>query len=216
VLLGAALLPVRLALHVTGDLVAGFTIALRYRALGLIHGTRVLRVPKPPATTASSAPTTSNTTQDPPIERRSAPTAATEASAPSSPASAVSAASSATVGARLRGLGDRLTLLRRLLRRRALRIERPRGRIELALGDPSETGRAFGVLCVLATLVDPDGAVAIEPLWTETDQLATDLAVEVRIVPLCVALIAGADWLARRRRTPSLAATPHEGTRGVA
>ncbi len=201
-LLGAALLPVRLALQVSGDLVAGFTITLRYRALGLIRGTRVLRVPKPLATGPSPTPTTSPATQDPPGETPPAPATTT-------------ATSSAAFGARLRRFGDRLALLRRLLRRGALRIERPRGRIELALGDPSETGRAFGVLCALATLVDPDGAIAIDPLWTQTDHLATDLALELRIVPLHVALLAGADWLARRR-TPALSATRHEGTRGAA
>ncbi|MEW6271715.1 MAG: hypothetical protein AB1689_20720, partial [Thermodesulfobacteriota bacterium] len=104
-------------------------------------------------------------------------------------------------GERARRIAEHLALAVRALERRAVRIERPRGRVELALGDPAQTGRAYGLACAVAALADPAGAVRIAPLWTVEDWLAADLTLGARVHPLRLALVAAGRWLRRRPST---------------
>jgi hypothetical protein len=170
------MVPVRLALRVTGDLATGFTIALRYRLLGLVTGTRVVRTPGAPATTAPGhGKVVASATPSGPVPARDA--AEEPPASPPAP------------DRRSRSLADRTRLVERVLRKKAVRIERPHGRVEFALGDPGETGRAYGFACALATLADPHRAVALAPSWTGEDWLAVDLALDLRVVPLRLAVI---------------------------
>lgn len=188
-LLVSSMLPVLLAVNVAGDLAAGFTISLRYRALGLLRGARVLRRPRPPAPPApATTPAAADGATTTGVAHRSGP-----------PAAAEGTGHAAGARSRLYLVAERVRLAQRLLRSGAVRIARPRGWLEFALADPGETGRAFGFACALATLADPDGTVELRPLWTTADWLGADLALDARVIPLRVALVAAHEWLTRRR-----------------
>lgn len=182
----ALLLPARLTLHVAGDPTHGFAIDLRWRVL-VVHGRRVLRAPARAAATRDGA--------------GDAPTPAAPTATARTPAAPAARPTRPSARERLREVERWLDVARRVLRSGALRIDGAHGRIELALGDVGETGRAFGWLCALATLVDPRGAVAIVPLWDRKDDLALDLSLDVRAYPLRLALILVPElWRARRRK----------------
>lgn len=193
-LLGISMLPVLLDVHVAGDLAAGCTISLRYRLLGLLHGTRVLRRPRPAAPAAAAASPAAAA----PAAALGGPTTGVDDS-PGPPAAAAQLTRGAGAPSRLRGVAERVRLAQRLLRGGAVRVARPRGWLEFALADPGETGRAYGVACALATVADPDGAVELRPLWTAEDWFGIDLALDARVIPLRVALVAAHEWLVRRR-----------------
>jgi len=182
VLLAALLLPVLLALRVAGDLHAGMTISLRYRVLLVVSGTRVLRTPR----------------------RASASPAAASADPASGPGPGHSR------GARGRALWTQLELAQRVLRSRAVRVARPQGWLEFALGDVAETGRLYGFACMLAALVDPEGGLEILPLWNAEEWLAADLSLRARVHPLLLAVVLIRARLARGRIESATAATAPE------
>lgn len=189
------MLPLRLALEIAGDLASGFSVVLRYRALGLLRGTRVLRAWYPAASPPAGTPPPD---EPPPIA--SPPPARQPSAGARGRTGASGHAAGPTARARLDVLGARVRLAERLLRSGAVRIERPRGWLAFALADPAETGRAFGFACALATLADPRRGVELRPLWSEIDRLDAELAVEARVLPLRVLLDTGLARLAERRR----------------
>jgi hypothetical protein len=174
-------MPVHAAVSLHGDVDAGFRILVRYRLLGLVRGARVLRT----------------------SVRRGA-RSASEASAPTS-----AATSRPRGSARARRLVWHLDLGVQVLRRGAVRLERPSGSIEFALGDPAQTGEAYGAALAVASLADPDGALRLVPLWTVEDWLAADVTLAARIQPLRLALVLAGRWLRERTRGAHRPAEPH-------
>jgi hypothetical protein len=177
--------PARVVVRVAGDMGSGAEIALSWRLL-LLHGARTRRLTLPSA----GAPAMAGVAAATPAPRLDA----------ADPAGAARPASADVrrppARARRRGLRARLAnvertvaVVQRLVARHALRVAHVDGWLEFALHDVAETGRAFGFACALATLVDPDGRLALQPRWDTEDWLAADLRLELRVHPLRTLLV---------------------------
>lgn len=177
VLLALLVVPLRLALVLRGDTRLGFAGRIRLSAAGLRLVDRELR-PRSPS--GGGTGTAADATADAEPSSGSAHRQRGDAPARGDGRPAARFTRQAWRD-RLRSRVVRLDVLLRLLRRRAVRVERPRGFIEYALADPAETGMVFGAVCAVASLADPDGDVAIAPLWGCEDFVAIDLTLEARI-----------------------------------
>lgn len=187
----------RLALCVRGDVERGFELRFRWRALGVLRGSRALR----------RRPTSSTVTPTPPEAAPSKPPRSDDARATTSADASATPRDTrekrrprgTTVHERAQRLAEYAALALRALQTRAVVIERPRGWIELALDDPAQTGQAYGLACALQALADPERAVRIIPRWTLEGWLAIDLRLEARVRPLrLVRVLLVHEW--RRRR----------------
>lgn len=201
-------MPARVVLRFVGDTGTGVEVALSWRLL-LLHGERSRRVTLPPSGALAPGRIVGATPPTRLDGREPAGAAAPRSAGVRRPAPRV----------HRRRLRDRLAdvertvaVVQRLVARRALRVAHADGWLEFALHDVAETGRAFGFACALATLLDPDGRVALQPRWDTDDWLAADLRLEVRVHPLRTVLVLLAARL--RGRAPGARAVEGATTGG--
>jgi hypothetical protein len=213
-LLVLLLVPARVLLRASGDPEGGVEVALSWRLL-VLHGSRRRRLTLAPAAAAPAERIASGE-----AAARLGPAAHTGTARPSPPPPPPPPPRSAPAG---RGLRDRLDdleraagVVRSLIARRALRVTRLGGWLEFALRDPGETGRLYGALCALATVLDPHGRLALQPRWDTEDHLAADVALELRVHPLRTLIVLLAERLHRRapRVAPGGPPAAREGSAG--
>jgi hypothetical protein len=198
------LTPARVVLRVAGDLASGIEVTLSWRLLVLRGGRRRrLTLAQPGAGTAAVAE----------APRQKLATGASTGAARTPRAATRDPSRDTSSGARhdhLAELERVIMLVQNLAARRAVRITGAGGWLEFALTDVGETGRAFGFVCALATLIDPAGRLELRPRWDTEEWLAADLTLEARVYPLRTLLLVYAARRHRRTKPPADAAVPND------
>jgi len=184
VLLLLLLVPAYIVLQVPGAALDGVRIALSWRLL-LLHGGHSRKLVLPGTEGGAGAQPVVDSPAPSPAATPAASAAQPAQSAPPSPRSGRRAGWSA----RIADLERAVELVRRLVAHRALRVMRLDGWVEFALDDVGDTGRAFGMACAVAAVLDPHGRLELRPRWDASARLAVDLLLEVRLHPLRALLV---------------------------